>query len=107
MIKCLLIANRGEIALRIIRTCREMAIETIAVYSDADQQAPYVAAADRAAAIGPAPAPVPKIRDEHRAQIFIKGHQRKAMRQALRISLDERADLKRRIIVDVDPVSVT
>ena len=56
MIRRLLIANRGEIALRIIRACREMAIETIAVYSDADADAPHVAAADRAAAIGPAPA---------------------------------------------------
>ena len=57
--------------------------------------------------LGPAPAPVPKIRDEHRAQIFIKGRQRKAMREALRISLDERPELKRRIVVDVDPMSVT
>ena len=56
MIRRLLIANRGEIAVRIIRACREMAIETIAVYSDADADAPHVAAADRAAAIGPAPA---------------------------------------------------
>ena len=56
MIQRLLIANRGEIALRIIRACREMEIETIAVYSDADAEAPHVAAADRAAAIGPAPA---------------------------------------------------
>jgi acetyl-CoA carboxylase biotin carboxylase subunit len=56
MIRRLLIANRGEIALRIIRACREMAIETIAVYSDADAQSPHVAAADRAAGIGPAPA---------------------------------------------------
>ena len=56
--------------------------------------------------LGPAPAPLSKIRDEHRAQIFIKGKQRKAMRAALRIALDERPELKRRIVVDVDPVSV-
>ncbi|HYN07859.1 MAG TPA: primosomal protein N' [Vicinamibacterales bacterium] len=56
--------------------------------------------------LGPAPAAVSKIRDEHRAQIFIKGRQRKAMRSALRIALDERPELKRRTIVDVDPVSV-
>ena len=56
MIRRLLIANRGEIALRIIRACREMDIETVAVYSDADARAPHVAAADRAAAIGPPPA---------------------------------------------------
>jgi len=56
MIRRLLIANRGEIALRIIRACREMGIESIAVYSDADRRAPHVAAADRAIALGPSPA---------------------------------------------------
>ena len=56
--------------------------------------------------LGPAPAPLSKIRDEHRAQIFLKGHQRKPMRAALRIALDERPEFKRRTIVDVDPVSV-
>ena len=56
MIKRVLIANRGEIALRIIRACRELRIETVAVYSDADAAAPHVAAADRAIRIGPAPA---------------------------------------------------
>src|SRR5581483_8079268 len=56
MITRLLIANRGEIALRIIRACREMRIETVAVYSDADANAPHALAADRAMPIGPAPA---------------------------------------------------
>ncbi|MDO8793419.1 MAG: biotin carboxylase N-terminal domain-containing protein, partial [Vicinamibacterales bacterium] len=56
MIRRLLIANRGEIALRIIRACRELHIETIAVFSDADAKAPHVAAADRAVALGPAQA---------------------------------------------------
>jgi 3-methylcrotonyl-CoA carboxylase alpha subunit len=56
MIRRLLIANRGEIALRIIRACRELGIESVAVYSEADAKAPHVAAADRAIAIGPAPA---------------------------------------------------
>src|SRR5438309_4434430 len=56
MIKRLLIANRGEIALRIIRACRELGIESVAVYSEADEEAPHVAAADRAVAIGRAPA---------------------------------------------------
>src|SRR2546423_39717 len=56
MIRRVLIANRGEIALRIIRACRELDIETIAVFSDADRRAPHVAAADRAVPIGPAPA---------------------------------------------------
>ena len=56
MIKRLLIANRGEIALRIIRACAEMGIESVAVYSAADASAPHVVAADQAVAIGPAPA---------------------------------------------------
>jgi acetyl-CoA carboxylase biotin carboxylase subunit len=51
----LLIANRGEIALRIVRACRELGIEAVAVYSEADARAPHVLAADRAVAIGPAP----------------------------------------------------
>jgi 3-methylcrotonyl-CoA carboxylase alpha subunit len=50
-----LIANRGEIAIRIARACREAALESIAVYSDADRDAPHVRAADRAVRIGPPP----------------------------------------------------
>ena len=56
MFQKLLIANRGEIALRIISACRELGIQSIAVYSDIDKRAPHVAAADHAMAIGPAPA---------------------------------------------------
>jgi acetyl-CoA carboxylase biotin carboxylase subunit len=56
MIRRLLIANRGEIAIRIIRACRELGVETVAVHSDADAGAPHVAAADYAVGIGPAPA---------------------------------------------------
>jgi len=56
MIKRLLIANRGEVALRVIRACRELGVESVAVYSDADAQAPHVGAADRAVHIGPPPA---------------------------------------------------
>ena len=52
----ILIANRGEIAVRVIRACREMGIEPVAVYSDADAGAPHVARAGRAVRIGPAPA---------------------------------------------------
>ncbi|WP_394662314.1 acetyl/propionyl/methylcrotonyl-CoA carboxylase subunit alpha [uncultured Sphingomonas sp.] len=56
MMKSLLIANRGEIACRIIRTAREMGLRTIAVYSEADAQALHVRLADEAMLIGPAPA---------------------------------------------------
>ena len=52
----LLVANRGEIVLRIFRACREMGIETVAVFSDADRAAPHVSAADHAVRLGPAPA---------------------------------------------------
>jgi acetyl/propionyl-CoA carboxylase alpha subunit len=52
----LLIANRGEIAVRIIRACREMGIETVAVFSDADRRAQHVQMADEAISIGPSPA---------------------------------------------------
>jgi len=54
-IKKVLVANRGEIALRIIRSLREMDITTVAVYSDADRRAPHVMMADEAVSLGPAP----------------------------------------------------
>ena len=55
MFKKILIANRGEIALRIIRTCKEMGIKTVAVYSKADEESLHVKFADEAVCIGPAP----------------------------------------------------
>ncbi|MEC7623983.1 MAG: biotin carboxylase N-terminal domain-containing protein, partial [Pseudomonadota bacterium] len=56
MIEKLLIANRGEIACRIIRTAHDMGIATVAVYSDADARALHVRSADEAVHIGPSPA---------------------------------------------------
>ncbi|HKR92291.1 acetyl/propionyl/methylcrotonyl-CoA carboxylase subunit alpha [Novosphingobium sp.] len=56
MFKKILIANRGEIACRVIKTAHRMGIQTVAVYSDADARAPFVRMADEAVHIGPAPA---------------------------------------------------
>ncbi len=53
--KKILVANRGEIALRVMKTCREMGIQTVAVYSEADRNAPFVKYADQAFLLGPPP----------------------------------------------------
>ena len=55
MFKKILIANRGEIAVRVIRACEEMGIQTIAIYSEADRLAPHVLKATEAYCVGPAP----------------------------------------------------
>ena len=56
MFSKILIANRGEIACRVIRTAKRMGIQTVAVYSDADARAPHVRMADEAVRLGPPPA---------------------------------------------------
>src|SRR5688500_18767015 len=56
MFDTVLIANRGEIALRVMRACKELGLRTVAVYSEADRDAPHVAYADDAFLIGPPPA---------------------------------------------------
>src|SRR6516162_6245032 len=54
MFQRILVANRGEIALRVIRACRDLGIEVVAVFSEADRDAPYLQLADEAICIGPA-----------------------------------------------------
>jgi primosomal protein N' (replication factor Y) len=56
--------------------------------------------------LGPAPAPLGRLRGEYRTQVLLKGTNRKKMREALMSAIASRPDLERRIVVDVDPVSV-
>ena len=56
--------------------------------------------------LGPAPAPLGKLRGEYRAQLLLKGSNRRRMREVLQAALAARPDIQRRVVVDVDPISV-
>ena len=56
--------------------------------------------------LGPAPAPLGKLRGEYRAQLLLKGSNRKRMRERLLAALAARPDLQRRVVVDIDPISM-
>lgn len=70
--KKILVANRGEIALRIMRSCREMGIQSVAVFSEADRNSPHVIYADEAVCIGPAPSNQSYLRGEKIIEAALK-----------------------------------
>ena len=71
MFDTVLVANRGEIAVRIIRACREMGLVSVAVYSDVDRLSPHVLEADKAAQIGLAPASESYLRGDHLIEVAL------------------------------------
>jgi primosomal protein N' (replication factor Y) len=80
-----------------------------AAMSDASTLARFLrgsADAGRFSVLGPAPAPVAKLRGEYRAQIFLKGTHRASMREAVLAALAAEPDMRRRVAVDIDPVSI-
>ena len=69
MFDTVLVANRGEIAVRIIRACRELGLASLAVYSDVDRLSPHVLEADKAVRIGPAPVAESYLRGEYLIEV--------------------------------------
>ena len=69
MFDTVLVANRGEIAVRIIRACRELDLVSVAVYSDVDRLSPHVLEADKAVRIGPAPSSESYLRGEYLIEV--------------------------------------
>ena len=79
----------------------------VAAMNDAADLAARLRSASRAfRVLGPAPAPLGRLRGEYRAQLFLKGTSRAAMREALKTALAARPELRRRVTIDVDPLSV-
>ena len=71
-----LVANRGEIAVRVLRTCWELGLETVAVFSEADREAPHVRYADEAYCIGPPPAQESYLRGERIIEVALEASAR-------------------------------
>ena len=71
-IKKVLVANRGEIALRVMRTCQSLGISTVAIYSEADEKAPFVKFADEAVLVGPPPSNQSYLNQEMILLIFLQ-----------------------------------
>ena len=89
MFEKILIANRGEIALRVIRACREMGIKSVAVHSTADTDAMHVRMADESVCIGPAPV-LGKLSVQGRDHLGLRDHRRAGGASGLRLPVGKR-----------------
>src|ERR1044071_6127917 len=74
MFKKIMIANRGEIALRVICACKELGIKTVGIYSEADRNSLHVRFADEAICIGPPPAVTRMMGEKEKARAAVKKH---------------------------------
>jgi len=78
----------------------------VAMATAQDLASALAAGGDGFVVLGPAPAPLGRLRGEHRVQLFLKGGRRAVMHNALRAALAERPQLRRRVSIDVDPLNV-